>query len=226
MVPASRKQPSLSASICICCPHLHTCTLSVCVRNHWALLPSNGTLLIFILLHRLHHLMNPLTHCLLSVFFFMPLELFPTWCLRHPSCCTLRRLRKEEMIKSLIWQYSLKFNVPIDHQRISVKWRLLRLEVWGYRKSQGGTDDAEKKIVLLTAKYLLSTKKRIKHLLRVPFRLHAAFECWFYIIGHGLSHRALCYITHWSLFKETLKGTQEVATRSAVCLEQLGSVFC
>lgn len=64
------------------------------------------------------------------------------------------------------------------------------------RKSQGSTDDAEKKnIVLLAAKYLLGTKRRIKHLLRVPFRLHAALECWFYMIGHGLSHRALCYIT-------------------------------
>lgn len=102
MVPASRKQPSFSASIFICCPHLHTRTLSVCVCSHWALPPTNGTLLIFILLRRLHHLMNPLTHCLFSVFCFRPLELFPTWCLRHPSCCTLRRLRKEEMIKSLI----------------------------------------------------------------------------------------------------------------------------
>lgn len=70
MVPASRKQPSLSVSIFICCPHLHSCALSVCVCIHWALLPTNGTLLIFILLHRLHHLMNPLTHCLFSVFLF------------------------------------------------------------------------------------------------------------------------------------------------------------
>lgn len=70
MVPASRKRPSLSASIFICCPHLHACALSVCVCIHWALLPTNGTLLIFILLHGLHHLMNPLTHCLFSVFLF------------------------------------------------------------------------------------------------------------------------------------------------------------
>lgn len=39
----------------------------------------------------------------------------------------------------------------------------------------------KKKIVLLVAKYLLRTKKRIKHLLRVPFRLH---RCLWMLVLH------------------------------------------